>query len=163
MGKYDPLGEYLRAQMCNEVAMSFADIERVIGSRLPPKAQFHRAWWSNNPANNVMTKVWRNAGFMSERVDVGGRTLVFKRVETNPERVADIHGHARGVADDARESIPAEAKDRTDPYRSPLFGAMKGTFALVPPRDDEPPPEDPYSWEALTLAKLDRLLFGKGE
>jgi hypothetical protein len=45
MGKYEPLTEFLRKQAGNEVEMTFAQIERVIGSKLPPKAQEHRAWW----------------------------------------------------------------------------------------------------------------------
>ena len=70
MGKYEPLTEFLRMQAGNEVEMTFAQIERVIGSKLPPKAQKHRAWWSNNSSNNVMTKAWLEAGFRSEKVDM---------------------------------------------------------------------------------------------
>ena len=40
----------------------------------------HRAWWSNNPSNNVMTKVWLAAGYLTEQVDVSARKLVFRRV-----------------------------------------------------------------------------------
>ena len=58
MGKYAPLGEFLRAQRASLVRMTFDEIEEVTGAKLPPKAQLHRAWWSNNPSNNVMTKVW---------------------------------------------------------------------------------------------------------
>jgi len=47
---------------------------------LPPKAQHHRAWWSNNASNNVMTKVWLEAGYESARVDMSARKLVFRRV-----------------------------------------------------------------------------------
>ncbi|MEA2936481.1 MAG: hypothetical protein QOD74_3127, partial [Variibacter sp.] len=60
--------------------MTFAEIERITGSKLPPKAQHQRAWWSNNPSNNVMTKVWLEAGYETERVDMAGRKLVFRRV-----------------------------------------------------------------------------------
>ena len=60
--------------------MSFSEIEAVIGVRLPPAAHRHAAWWSNNPSNNVMTKVWLDAGFRTERVDLGARRLVFRRV-----------------------------------------------------------------------------------
>src|ERR1051326_4072218 len=79
MSKYDPLGKFLREQKRSEVPMTFAEIERVTGVKLPPKAQQHRAWWSNNPGNNVMTKVWLAAGFRSEQVDMDGKKLVFKR------------------------------------------------------------------------------------
>ncbi len=62
MGKYEPLGVFLRGQRSEEVPLTFDEIERITGVKLPPKAQHHRAWWSNNPSNNVMTKVWFEAG-----------------------------------------------------------------------------------------------------
>jgi len=37
MGKYELLTEFLRKQVGNEIEMTFAEIERVIGSKLPPK------------------------------------------------------------------------------------------------------------------------------
>jgi hypothetical protein len=77
--KYDPLGAYLQARGGPEVAMSFADIEKVIGGRLPPKAVNHPAWWSNNTSNNTMTQVWLDAGYRTERVDISARRLVFRR------------------------------------------------------------------------------------
>lgn len=85
--KYDPLGAHLRTRAATEVPMSFSEIEKVIGAPLPPKAQNHAAWWSNNPSNNVMTKVWLDAGYRSERVDLASRRLVFRRsgaVATRP-------------------------------------------------------------------------------
>ncbi len=72
MGKYEPLGQFLRKQRTPEVPMTFREIEKITGVKLPPKAQHHRAWWSNNPDNNVMTKVWLEAGFESAQVDMEG-------------------------------------------------------------------------------------------
>jgi hypothetical protein len=80
MGKYAPLGDFLRAQSTQEVPLTFVEIERITGVKLPPKAQHHRAWWSNNASNNVMTKVWLDAGYRSEQVDISARRLVFRRV-----------------------------------------------------------------------------------
>jgi len=77
--KYRPLTLHLKAQRGDRVAMSFAEIERVLGTKLPNSARAHRAWWSNNPTNNMMTKAWLAAGFQSEQVDIEGRKLVFKR------------------------------------------------------------------------------------
>ena len=84
-GKYEPLGQFLRKQRTQEVPLTFREIEKITGVKLPPKAQHHRAWWSNNPDNNVMTKVWLAAGFASAQVDMEGRKLVFRRVANAPE------------------------------------------------------------------------------
>src|SRR6185369_17740644 len=85
MGKYEPLGQFLRKQRTQEVPLTFREIEKITGAKLPPKAQHHRAWWSNNPDNNVMTKVWLEAGFESAQVDMEARKLVFRRVAKGAE------------------------------------------------------------------------------
>ena len=127
MGKYAPLGEFLRAQRTSLVPMSFEEIEEVTGVKLPPKAQLHRAWWSNNPSNNVMTKVWLEAGYETEQVDMSARKLVFRRVSGFSEA----------------ESAPAPAKTGSD-KRHPLFGLLKEMTCLVP-GVDLTQPADP-SW-----------------
>lgn len=116
MSKYDPLGAYLRRRTAAEVPMSFDDIERVTGVALPPKAQAQRAWWSNNPSNNVLTKVWLEAGFRTERVDLAARRLVFRRAEQ-----VDAGGSWK-------EGDPIPLVDG----RHPIFGCLKDVTHLVP-------------------------------
>lgn len=79
MSKYEPLTHFLSGRDTQEVPMTFAEIEKIVGFKLPEKASGIRAWWSNNPSNNVMTKAWLAAGFVTERVDMGARRLVFRR------------------------------------------------------------------------------------
>ena len=81
MGKYEPLRVYLSGVRSAEVPMRFADIEKVIGAPLPPAAHRHRAWWSNNPSNSVITHAWLDAGYRTERVDMAAERLVFRRTE----------------------------------------------------------------------------------
>jgi hypothetical protein len=123
MGKYTRLGEFLRSQRSKEVPMTFAEIERVIGEKLPPSSPQYPAWWSNNPSNNVMTKVWLNAGFRTEQVDVKSRKIVFRRVEDNPAGTSSLP--------------PAKKGDR-----HPMFGALKG-LVRIPPGVDLTEPADP--------------------
>ncbi|MEA2928114.1 MAG: hypothetical protein QOG38_542 [Hyphomicrobiales bacterium] len=119
MGKYEPLGQFLRNQRTREVPLTFREIEKITGVKLPPKAQHHRAWWSNNPDNNVMTKVWLAAGFESAQVDMEGRKLVFRRVTKAVEP-------ASGFAEPAAK--PYATKDG----RHPLRGAFKGMIRIAP-------------------------------
>lgn len=121
MAKYAPLGDYLRKQRMSEVPMTFAQIERVIGGKLPP-SQYQRAWWSNNPWNNVMTKVWLEAGFVTEQVDVEARKLVFRRAQAGR--------NVAGLAD-----APLDGKPEFASQRHPLFGALKGLMRVVPGTD----------------------------
>jgi hypothetical protein len=119
MGKYSRLGEFLRAQRSSEVPMTFAQIERVIGGKLPPSAPHYPAWWSNNPSNNVMTKVWLEAGFRTEQVDLKSRRVTFRRTR--------------------QEGLSTEA---VRSGRHPLFGALKG-LVRIPPGVDLTEPADP--------------------
>ena len=79
MSKYFALGEYLKNKPQSHLQMTFAEIEKVIGAPLPPSAFKHRPFWSNNPGNSVMTRVWLDAGWISSEVDMEGRKLVFRR------------------------------------------------------------------------------------
>jgi hypothetical protein len=117
MSKYDALGAFLRNQHNDRVPMSFADVERVTGRKLPPSAAKHRPWWSNNPDNSVMTRVWLDAGFESEQVDMAGRKLVFRRVR----KPADSAGGENGGG-------------REGQYH-PLLGALKGLMRIAPGTD----------------------------
>ena len=126
MTKYAPLGDYLRKQRGSEVRMTFAQIERVIAGKLPP-SQHNRAWWSNNPWNIVMTKVWLDAGFITEQVDIEARKLVFRRV-------AQEH-NSMGQFEEAPQKSFASG-------RHPLFGALKGLIR-IPSGTDLTQPADP--------------------
>jgi hypothetical protein len=123
MTKYEPLTHFLRRQARDEVRMTFGEIEKIIGDKLPSSAAHHRAWWSNNPSNSVMTKAWLNAGFKSEQVDIEGRKLVFRRVA--PKRGAlPSGGHESTIQDQA---MPRK--------RHSLIGWMKGTLRIAPGTD----------------------------
>lgn len=112
MSKYDPLTHFLGHSHASAIPMQFAEIEKLLGFSLPPSARTHRAWWSNNPDNNVMTKAWLAGGYETEQVDIEGEKLVFRSVDIAalPARVG-----------------PADAP-RT---RHPLYGALKGTFVIA--------------------------------
>lgn len=114
MTKYSSLTTFLASRTQPKISMSFEDIERIVGSKLPQSAFNHRAWWSNNPTNSVMTKAWLAAGFRSEDVDMTARRLVFSR------QVSQLAtGEASRVA-------PAS----TGSPLAGLFGGLKGTVHI---------------------------------
>jgi len=121
--RYQPLTAHLRGQRSDQVRMAFADIERVIGEKLPASASDYRAWWSNNPSNNEMTRAWLEAGFRSEQVDMSGRKVVFRRIPPGPASAAE-----------SKLEVGLENK-------LALFGCLKGTVVatgdLTEPADPE--------------------------
>ena len=138
MTKYTALGKFLENQKNMLVPMTFQEIEAITGHALPPSKQYP-AWWSNNTSNNVMTKVWLDAGFRTEQVDIGGERLVFRRNTPAAPAPAGQKIPARGLAEWSRDFRPAVST-------SGLFGAMKGTFTILP---------DATAFDADDLATLD--------
>ena len=112
MGKYEPLADHLRKVGHGRVAMKFEEIEAVLGFALPPSSRKHRAWWSNNASNNVMTNAWIDAGYQTEEVDLDKRRLIFARQAPASEP----------------KTQPSEARR---PRRHPLFGALKGSVRVA--------------------------------
>lgn len=151
MNKYDALGDYLRSQSGDEVPMSFAEIERVIGAKLPRSAHEHRPWWSNNASNSVITKVWLAAGFRSARVDMARRKLIFERMTGK-----------RGVPEEGKmfhSKMDVHGKPGKQ-EQHPAIGALKGTFTIEPGWDVTRPAldsEELEAWEASLDRKADLL------
>ena len=80
ISKYEPLTAHLRKQPYREIPCRFGELEKILGFELPSSARQHRAWWSNNGSNNVMTKAWLSAGFRTRDVDMENERLTFERV-----------------------------------------------------------------------------------
>ena len=135
MSKYDPLTRHLASRNQARIQIGFDELERLLGFSLPPSARKHRAWWSNNPSNSVMTKAWLAAGYQSEQVDLEAERLTFARlnaVEAPQPPASGLH---------------------------PLLGCMRGTITLAPGIDlTEPTAPD---WDDQLLGKFDRLLGRK--
>ncbi len=75
--KYLPIAGYLSGQSSNEVRVSFAELERILGEPLPASARIHRAWWSNG--GRVQSSSWIEAGWVVGKVDMQAQTLTFFR------------------------------------------------------------------------------------
>ena len=82
MGRYEPLRAFLDAQAGDRIQLTFQEVENILSVALPASKRYP-AWWSNNPSNNPMTKVWLAAGFVTEQVDTAGERLVFRRAEAD--------------------------------------------------------------------------------
>lgn len=107
MSKYDPLASYLQRQSGERIPLTFSEIEQVLGRPLPASKRYP-AWWSNSPTNNPMTRVWLEAGFVTEQVDISAQRLTFRR---------------------AKRVEPASGPGGLDRY--PGYGAMRGTIRFA--------------------------------
>jgi hypothetical protein len=132
--KYAALESFLKAQTDAEVAMTFSQIERIIGDELPMSAYKHRPWWSNNPANSAITNSWLSAGFKTEQVDMEGQKLVFRRTAPALEK------RAQGVGEEPSPYAVGQ--------RHPLFGALEGTIRVAPGTDITEPADPDWGASA---------------
>ena len=139
MSKYAPLAAYLRSSGQDSLTMSFDDVGRIIGATLPESAR-HRAWWSNNPTNSVMTRAWLDAGYKTEKVDMAGKTLVFVKTGHYPSAPSATGQALEDAAKAAAAAQPASF--------SFVFGALEGTVTVMPGTDLTAPVE--AEWEAAT-------------
>lgn len=115
MSKYEPLGAFLKACSTQEIPLTFREIEKIVGMPLPASKKYP-AWWSNNPSNNVMTQAWLDAGFRTERVDIGGERLVFRRESLPSKPLAGVEiGHV---------DSPREGSNLLDRLRARLGGTV---------------------------------------
>ncbi len=77
-GKYDPLGEYLKAHQGSQVQITFAHVEQIISDRLPPSARTYREWWANH-RSHIQAVSWMEAGWRCGPVDMKGEVATFTR------------------------------------------------------------------------------------
>ena len=128
--KYYPLEAHLKSIGFERIRMTFDEIEQVIGSRLPASARKHRAWWSNNPSNSVITHAWLGAGYKTEGVSIEHEFLTFRKGASG-----------RGPVHSKPESRAERAH--------PVLGCMSGTVTISAGTDLTKPslPE----WEAMTM------------
>ena len=84
-GKYASLYRFLRARAAPTWRATFADVEAILGFRLPDSARRHRPWWSNRRKGGGHALAWRGAGWRTRAVDLDGETLVFERLPDAPD------------------------------------------------------------------------------
>jgi hypothetical protein len=134
--KYAALKSFLAAQGRPRIELSFAEIVRRAGVRLPASAYAHSAWWANDSKSHVQAKAWLEAGYKTENVDLTAQRVAFVQVERRGvQEMQKTYEHQPGA-----------------PMRKhPAAGALKGTFTISPDWDVTKPALDEdelAEWEA---------------
>ncbi|MBZ9897907.1 MULTISPECIES: hypothetical protein [unclassified Mesorhizobium] len=141
--KYHPLFEHLLFSGQGRMSMSFAEIEQVIGGRLPPSARQRQEWWANSPSGHSQARAWLRANYRASHVDLANERVDFK-LEGWPEgyrkpNMATMDKTPPGMAEPAQASyeLPRENIDH------PLFGIWTGKVTLCPGHDYTRPAFEP--------------------
>ncbi|NJF25685.1 serine/threonine-protein kinase [Thermococcus sp. Bubb.Bath] len=128
---YSALAEYLKKRPEKVVQLTFSDIERIIGSKLPDSARKYQAWWANTESHSHAVKGWLQAGRRLKSVDLKNKIVIFERVEpTNPKKqtpsAASINLH-RG--------FPPELLEKYEPLEFLGEGGFAKVFKVKRKKD----------------------------
>lgn len=77
-GRYAPLYRHLLSAPGEELVMTFAEIEDVLGGKLPPSARKHRPCWANSQVS-LLGRVWLRAGWRVAAIDIPTEEVRFVR------------------------------------------------------------------------------------
>ena len=77
--KYQPLAAALTAREEAAARFTFAEIEALLGTPLPPLARRDRRWWCNYPPHGPQIRVWLDAGWRVAAVYIEEETVSFAR------------------------------------------------------------------------------------
>jgi CBS domain-containing protein len=93
-GRYALLAQRLLAESPDtaKVALTFREIEAIIGDTLPSSSRRHRAWWSNNTEDRPQAEQWLAAGWRIENVNIDEETIVFTRLKAQQKRYIAFFG-----------------------------------------------------------------------
>jgi hypothetical protein len=84
-GKYTPLEVYLRdlPSTQKEVTLSFAQIEKILKSKLPASAYEDNRWWEHVPLCPVghLPQMPKSTEFGGGECSVGMKTLIYSHIE----------------------------------------------------------------------------------
>ncbi len=78
--KYLPLTQFLSGQTVGKITLTFAELEKILGSELPPSARHHRPWWANSRHRHVQSSGWLGAGWQVSEVDLILQRVRFSRL-----------------------------------------------------------------------------------
>jgi HNH endonuclease len=112
--KYVPLVEHLASAGADKVRLTFAEIERILGFRLPSSARKYWAWWSNSRTEDTHTwaHLWLDAGWEREELNLTNEWVTFRRVQTDFSNERDGKAERNSLRDeDAAETANEDGGD----------------------------------------------------
>ena len=77
-GKYRYLSSYLKSSGKDQIRMTFAEIEKLIGFPLSPSARKNRANWANSETQSLACS-WLKVGYKTVEVNLEKEYVVFEK------------------------------------------------------------------------------------
>lgn len=78
MRKYTPLMLFLDKCKDTEITLSYEEIEKIIGEKLPKTAYEKSQWWSNNDNTHTQSAAWSDVGYRTRNILLGKSITFYK-------------------------------------------------------------------------------------
>lgn len=90
--KYQRLYTHLCGLADEEWKASFAEIETIIGFKLPASARLHKPWWANQKGGGGHSQAlaWTMAGWETAEIDLDTETLVLRKRSLDSDRPVSL-------------------------------------------------------------------------
>jgi hypothetical protein len=95
MSKYDLLRRHLDGSTTERMTMTFAEIENVLGFRLPASARRHQAWWANAGESHAHAAAWLDAGWRTSQLELADERVTFQRLASGASQSASVEENGR--------------------------------------------------------------------
>lgn len=118
---YDAIGAFLESSKLDEMSMTFAQIEILIGRPLPMSALKYGVWWANS-ATNPQSQGWVSLGWKVRRIKVEDRKVEFHRERTEHEPSEQVQHAPASKWEFRKSSLIGERQTTSDPQ--PIVEAM---------------------------------------
>jgi hypothetical protein len=96
MYAYQPLQNHLQASAADQICMTFAEIESLLGRKLPPTARgdHSRQWWANSDSH-TQAKAWLRNN-RKAKIEIGKDRVIFIR---NDQHASELQNGDAGPLD----------------------------------------------------------------
>lgn len=81
--KYYALKEFFSKCNEDEVALTFTQIEKIIGFKLPTSARKYISWWSTQGGQYTISIAWTSEHYFRKKIDFKGEKIYFQREDGN--------------------------------------------------------------------------------
>ena len=133
MSRYDALHDWLVEQPDTEIALTFSDIEMIIGADLPESARKYQAWWANQNPPSTQSLAWLSAGWRASP-RLNDERVVFRKSDSDilsfsrdfGQTKEPDEGSAQGLSEDSVKTLLCAYLKRDGWTTTVAMGAAHG-------------------------------------
>jgi hypothetical protein len=92
--RYAPLAIWLQSRPPTQdrVALTFEEVEAILGEGLPHSARRHNAWWANDTVGHSHSREWLDAGWRRAQVSLSEERVIFARIKERQRAYIEFFG-----------------------------------------------------------------------